>query len=97
MHRESTGVRQLFREDGKIAITSRDSKTNDVYLALFNINDEREVNIGVNLKDLGLNGECKIVEMWNGTKLGKVSDNFTQALRPHASILVKITGGNGRQ
>lgn len=90
MHREGTGVSQLFREDGKIAITSHNPQTNEVYLALFNINDDREVEIKVNLKDLGLNGDCEVVNMWSGEELGKASNDFSQTLKPHASGLYKF-------
>ncbi len=90
MHRESTDVSQLFREDGKIAITSRHPQTNEVYLALFNINDDKEEKISVNLKDLGLNGDCKVTDMWTGEEMGTVSNDFTQVLRPHASGLYKF-------
>lgn len=91
MHRESTNVSQLFHNDGKIAITSRNAKTKDVYLALFNINNDKETDISVNLKDLGLTGDCQVVDMWKGEKLGKVTSSFTQVLRPHGSVLVKIS------
>lgn len=90
MHRESTDVSQLFREDGKIAITSRHPQTNEVYLALFNINDDKEEKISVNLKDLGLNGDCKVTDMWTGKEMGTASNDFTQVLKPHASGLYKF-------
>lgn len=90
MHRESTDVSQLFREGGKIAITSRHPQTNEVYLALFNINDDKEEKISVNLKDLGLNGDCKVTDMWTGEEMGTVSNDFTQVLKPHASGLYKF-------
>ena len=54
MHEEGTDVRQVFNEGGAIAISSRNQFTDEVYLALFNINEGDEVmEIKVNLKDLG--------------------------------------------
>lgn len=92
MHRESTLVRQLFQEDGKVAIASRNPKTNEAYLALFNINDgDKPMDISVNLKDLGLNGDCKIMNMWTGEDMGIVSNDFTQSILPHASGLYKLS------
>lgn len=87
MHRESTGVQQLFQENGKIAITSRNSNTNEVYLALFNTNDDKDTEISVNLKDLGLNGDCKVTNLWPSKNIGTVSNDFTQRIKPHASGL----------
>lgn len=91
MHRESTKVRQLFQTDGKVAITSVNPNTNDVYLAIFNIDDEKAQEISVNLKDLGLNGDCKVMNMWTGEEVGEVSNDFIQTIQPHASGLYKLS------
>ncbi len=90
MHREGTDVQQLFREDGKIAITSRNANSDEVYLALFNINDDDAAEIKVNLKDLGLNGDVQVFNMWTGESLGTVSNDFEQTIEPHASGLYKF-------
>lgn len=92
MHEEGTDVRQVFNEGGAIAISSRNQFTDEVYLALFNINEGDEVmEIKVNLKDLGLNGDCQVVEMWTNTDLGEVSNDFYSSIKPHASGLYKFT------
>lgn len=91
MHRETTDVQQIFQEDNKVAITSRNPKTHEVYLALFNIDDEKEQEVKVNLKDLGLNGDCNVVNLWTGENLGVVSNDFSQKLAPHASGLYKFS------
>lgn len=90
MHRESTGVEQLFQADGKVAITSHNPTTNEVYLALFNISDDQDLSISVNLKDLGLNGDCNVTELWTGNDLGVISNDFVQTLKPHCSGLYKF-------
>lgn len=90
MHRESTGVRQLFQENNQVAITSRNPNSNEVYLAIFNIGDDVPAEISVNLKDLGLNGDCKVVNLWTGESLGTVSNDFVQTVKPHASLLYKF-------
>ncbi|MDH6341377.1 alpha-galactosidase [Parabacteroides sp. PFB2-12] len=90
MHRESTDVQQLFQQDNKVAIASRNPNTQEAYLAIFNIDDEKAQEIAVNLKDLGLNGDCKVTNMWTGEELGVVSNDFVQTLAPHASGLYKF-------
>lgn len=90
MHRESTDVSKLFQDSTKVAITSRHPETHDVYLALFNITDDETLNIPVNLKDLGLNGDVEVVNIWTGESLGTVSNDFSQTLKPHASGLYKF-------
>lgn len=92
MHRESTGVRQLFQEDGKVAITSRNPNTGDVYLALFNISDsETPVDISVDLAELGLDTECTITDLWSSEDLGQASGTYSQPLAAHASGLFKLS------
>lgn len=92
MHREGTDVRQVFRKDDKqVAITSRNANTDEVYLALFNIDNEQPQAISVNLKELGLNGDCKVMEMWTGKDLGVVSNDFVQTIQSHASGLYKLS------
>ena len=92
MHRESTGVHQLFNEDGKIAITSKNPNTGDVYLALFNISDNEEpVEIAVSLAELGFTGDCAVENMWTDEDYGKISGSFSQLLAPHACGLYKLS------
>ncbi|MDR0977194.1 MAG: glycoside hydrolase family 27 protein [Prevotellaceae bacterium] len=91
MHRDGTDVRQLLNESGKVVITSRNAQTDEVYLALFNTDDEKSQTLSVNLKDLGLNGDCKVVNLWSGEEVGTFSNDFAAELRPHASALYVLT------
>ena len=91
MHRESVDTRMLYRELDKVAITSRHPQTGEVYLALFNTSDEKEISVGVELKELGIEGTAEITDLWTGQSLGKVSAKVEQKLSPHASVLYKIT------
>lgn len=90
MHRESTCVRQLFQDSDKVAITSRNPVTNEVYLALFNISDKKSMDISVALEDLGLQGEVKVMNMWTGEDMGTTLDKFSQSFEPHVSGLYKL-------
>ncbi|KAK9670801.1 Alpha galactosidase C-terminal beta sandwich domain [Popillia japonica] len=91
MHRESTDVRQLFRQDDKLAIASRNPETDEAYLAVFNTGDDKPAEISVNLKDVGLNGNCKVINLWTGEEVGIVSNDFEVTLNPHASGLYKLS------
>lgn len=91
MHRESTGVRQLYRKDGKVAVTSRNPETGEVYLAMFNISDQKEpLNVEVELADIGVDGNCTITEMWSGNNLGTFEGKFSKNLPAHGSGLYTI-------
>lgn len=91
MHSEGTAVKQLFQKDGKVAITSKNEKTGETYLAIFNMSDTPNVNVSVNLAELGVKEGAEITNMWSGKSLGKASGAFAQPLAPHASMLIKIS------
>ena len=90
MHREGTAVRQLFSKDGRVAITSRNAKTGETYLALFNIADGKQQTVSVRLKDLKLNGKRDVTDMWTGKAVGRKSGKVSATLKPHACVLYKI-------
>ena len=94
MHSESSDVRELYREEGKVAITSKNVSDNVTYLALFNMTDESPLDLDVKLSDLGLQGKARIINMWSGENLGVFEGGFTQNLVPHASGLYKIEVAN---
>ncbi|QJD78866.1 glycoside hydrolase family 27 protein [Spirosoma rhododendri] len=91
MHRESTDVRQLFQQDGKVAVTSRNPKTGERYLAVFNLSESKEpVAVSVNLADLGIAKKATITNMWTGKPLQKAENTFSVTLPAHASGLYSI-------
>lgn len=91
MHREGENVRQLFQKDHKVAITSKNPKTGEVYLALFNLSDDNTAQkVGVNLADLGIKGKCVITNMWAGKNEGTFSREFSRQIGSHACGLYKL-------
>lgn len=92
MHSESSEVRQLYKKDGKLAITSKNENEGVTYLALFNTSDTLKLDVSVNLTDLGLTNNVKIKNMWSGEDLGVFNSDFSQNLAPHASGLYIIEG-----
>jgi DUF1680 family protein len=91
MHRESTDVRQLFQQDGKVAVTSRNPLTGEHYLALFNISDlQKPAEIRVNLKDVGINNKYTIKNLWTGESPDFSGETFSVTLQPHACGLYAL-------
>jgi alpha-galactosidase len=93
MHRESTDVRQLYQKDKKVAITSRNPKTGEVYVALFNLSEDKIASkVSVNLADMSIKGKCTITDMWTGKIIGDFSGELSRPLVGHACGLYKIKG-----
>ena len=89
MHRESTDVKQLFQQDGKVAITSRHPKTNERYLAVFNTSEE-EKTIEVDLKDIGITKKCKVKNLWTNNQFSLSEGTVKVKLKPHESNLLMV-------
>lgn len=94
MHAEGSKVRQLLKEDGKLVVTSKNEKEDYTYLALFNTSDSTNLNIDLELKDLGYNGDVTITNLWTGEMVGNFKNIFSQNLASHASGLFKVEHAN---
>ena len=90
MHREGTDVRQVFRDERQLAVTSRNARTGETYLALFNIG-EVGAELRVDLAELGLGGRCKLTDLWTGSVSRSEPGAVSVVLAPHACVLYKIS------
>jgi hypothetical protein len=89
VHSDSHGNRQLFRQGDHIAWIAKSSKTDDQYLAIFNIGDE----LSIIETDLVLSGDLvgyAIRDLWSQADMGMVQDKWSQSLAPHASRLYRL-------
>ena len=89
MHREGTGVRQVFRQNGQLAVTSKNSRTGETYLALFNLSDSATAQtISVKLSELGIDKKVQAIDMWSGKSTGTINDAVTATLPAHSCRLL---------
>jgi len=63
----------------------------DKYLALFNIGENRNENIVVDLTELGYKEPVSIRDLWAKTDLGEFSGEFSVTVEPHGAGLYKIS------
>ncbi len=84
---KSTGNRQLFRGQDKVAWTAAEAGIK--YLALFNIS-EQVMKVPVQLKDIGVGAPVVITDLWTGKVLGKYTGDFAPEINPHGAGLYKI-------
>lgn len=87
MHNESSEVRQLFRDNEKLAVTSSNKSSGEHYLAIFNIADEQQT-VSVALKSIGIK-KGSVTNLWTGRKLGNRT-TVSAKLAPHACLLVSV-------
>ena len=91
MHRESTDVHELFNEDGKVAIVSKNPNDGSIYLGVFNISDNPEpMEISLDMTVLGFIDDYAPVNLWTGQDSGNISGEFKVILKPHACGLYRV-------
>lgn len=85
-----TASRQLARDGARVVWTSRDGRTGDTNLALFNIGDTPAV-IPVSRAELGLAHPARIRDLWAGADIGTLTDRFAPILPPHGAGLYRLS------
>jgi alpha-galactosidase len=105
IHRNSTGNKQLFNQDDKVAWVATDPETGDKYLALFYIADPKannnagqtdpapadSVKISVTLNDLGFSKSTTVTNVWTGSEIGKFTSVFEPWIRRHGCGLYRLS------
>jgi hypothetical protein len=91
VNQNSTGNKQLKEEKGLIVWTAGVPGTEDQYVAFFNINDSVTSEISVTPSELGISGNYTVKDLWSKEDKGIVTDKFSVAVEPHASVLVRFS------
>jgi alpha-galactosidase len=90
VNQHSAKNKQLKEQNGLIVWTADVPGTEDKYVAFFNINDAGTPEITVTLAELGVNGNYSVKDLWSKQDKGSITDKFTVAVDPHASVLVRF-------
>ena len=89
MHRDGTSVKELFNDEQKLAVTSKDKNSGATYLAIFNLSDKAQ-KIQVPLSSMGIKGAKRATLLWSNKLVGKVKGKVSVTLNPHACTLYKL-------
>ena len=95
VNQRSKNNRELFVRASVIAWTADAVRGGDKYLAVFNIGDEPDpAPISVSLKEMGLNGSCRVTDLWKKEDLGVVRDEILTKVPSHGSQLFRLSPRN---
>jgi hypothetical protein len=86
----SSGGHQLFRRDDLIAWSADVPGSGDKYLAIFNAKDSSAQPVTVRLKDLGIDGPCKVRDLWKRADIGTARGNFAPIIPVHGAALYRL-------
>ena len=78
---KSRNAHQVLRT-GEFILWKVEDEEGNVYAACFNITNWEET-FSVSLKQLGLEGKCRIHDMWSGEDLGEAKEAIEVTLRSH--------------
>ena len=89
MHRCGTEAHQVRRTEKECVWTSRDAENGAVYLALFNLSDEK-ASVGVPLTELGLSGTVCARDLWRREEAGIFSGRAESVLPSHGAAVFAL-------
>jgi len=79
----------LFWRDQHIGWCANPPASPDVYLALFNLDDEPTTMV-VPLGEIGYRDGCQVRDLWEHKELTVPGEYLTQTLPPHGAFLCRI-------
>lgn len=91
MLHESTGLRTLMYENNRLVLLSHNAATQEVYLALFNLDDRKSCKFQLSHSDLGLNKKYKVMNLHTEQKPSRHKRHFTDTLKPHEARLYVLS------
>lgn len=89
VHKNGMKPRQVYRENDRIVWTSKDEFGN-TFVALFNIADQEQY-VSVNLEMVDCTVPKAARDLWLSKDLGVVEKTIGFTLKPHSSMLIKLS------
>lgn len=90
VNQNSKNNHELKAINGEIVWVADDPDSGAKYVALFNTGDQKDLDIGVTWKELGISGDYTIRDLWKKSDIGKFSNNFSASIPPHGARLLKL-------
>ena len=89
-NQNSYDAKQLYRKEGHVVWTSKIPDSKDIYVAFFNLNEEKET-VSVDFKELGLKGKNQIRDLWKKEDLGSFSKSFSSEVNSHGAQIFRVS------
>jgi len=89
VNQNSSGNRQVFWKDNKVAWIADDPESGDKYLALFNMSDTSGT-VNFDLVSESLKGKYQVRDLWKRQSIGVFEMSFGARLEPHGAGLFRL-------
>ncbi len=90
VNQNSINNRQIYRDNDKCVWAADIPDSNNKYVALFNLSDERR-DVSVELTQLGFES-CEVRDLWAKKIMGKFSSELSLPVNAHGAGLYKLSG-----
>ncbi len=90
VNQNSTNNRQLFRKENQVVWIAYIPNSQDKYLAVFNLGEEKE-KIEVPLNEVGFRDKTKVRDLWQQKDLGEFEGSIIPEVEAHGSVLYRIS------
>ena len=91
VNQNSINNHELKAFDGEIVWVADDPVSGAKYVALFNIDDQKDLDIEVSWEELSISGDYTVRDLWKKINIGKFSNNISASVPPHGARLYKLT------
>lgn len=82
--------KQLYKKDGSMVWVSNVSGSKDLYVAMFNIENEAH-DVTLDFSSLKIKGKALVRDLWKKTDMGVFKKLYTQKINPHGSVMLRVS------
>ena len=91
VNQKAVASKELFSRGNQVAWVAEMAGSPAKVLAVFNLGDTGEEEIGVKWADLGLPPNCMVRDLWAKKDIGTAQDGRTFKVGPHAAAFFKVS------
>ncbi len=77
-------------QDGPVEIWAKQMEGGSIAVGLFNRDDYSQQKITLNFADLGIEGKCRVRDLWRQKDIGTFTDKFETEVPVHGVVLIKL-------
>jgi alpha-galactosidase len=90
VNQQGLDPKELYRKDGTLAWYAHDSKSKDVFVALFNLNNDA-AKVSINFADLGFKGKVAVRNLWKKQNAGTFDTGYGDMINKHGAMLLRLS------
>lgn len=90
LDQKSENNHEVLNSNGIVVWSAERPGTKTKYVAIFNINDGKPLKTAVNWKEIGLDGELNVRDLWAKKDMGKFSGEFSTEIEAHGCRLIQV-------